>query len=181
MPHLPWFDPESYRGNAAVFWTLMRERRAKGWLNASFHAELRELLLHAAIRESLLCPAYVLMPDHAHLVWIGCRKASDQRNAMRFLRTHVTCELTERSPKGAAFELQKQSPDPVLRHRERARGALARACFHVLDNPRRARLVATAKDWPHLGAVVPGHPCLHPLEDGFWPTFWQLYQNHRES
>ena len=60
------------------------------------------------------------------------------------------------------------------------RGAFEKACFYVLDNPRRKGLVNHPRDWPHLGAIVPGHPFLHPLKDDFWELFWKLYQQHRE-
>jgi hypothetical protein len=99
---------------------------------------------------------------------------------MRFFRKHLQRELTRRSPRGGEFELQKQSHDNVLREADRTRGALARACFYVLENPRRKELVAQPQDWPHLGAVVPGYPFLHPLAEGFWPDFWKLYLKHRE-
>jgi hypothetical protein len=36
------------------------------------------------------------------------------------------------------------------------------------------------RDWPHLGAVVPGFPFLHPLDENFWEQFWKLYQQQRE-
>ena len=68
-------------------------QRGTGWLDDAFHARFRELLLHAAAREALLCPVYCLMPDHFHLVWMGLRRASDQRNGMKFLREFVNAEL----------------------------------------------------------------------------------------
>jgi hypothetical protein len=68
----------------------------------------------------------------------------------------------------------------VLREKDRTRGAFAKSCFYVLDNPRRAGLVTEPRAWPHLGAVVPGYPFLHPLDDGFWPMFWTLYVGQRE-
>ena len=54
------------------------------------------------------------------------------------------------------------------------------SCFYVLDNPRRGGLVSDPREWPHLGAMVPGYPFLHPLEDDFWPMFWKFYPEHRE-
>ncbi|MBM3881418.1 MAG: hypothetical protein FJ387_17115 [Verrucomicrobia bacterium] len=179
--HLPRLAPSFYKGHAAVFWTITLERRATGWLDDSFHQRFRELLLHAAAREGLVCPAYALMPDHMHLVWLGLTLASDQLRAMRFLRKYLKRELERRSPHHVDFELQKQSQDCVLKEQDRTRGALARACFYVLDNPRRKGLVPAPSDWPHLGSVVPGYPFLYPLADDFWPLFWQLYQKHRES
>jgi REP element-mobilizing transposase RayT len=178
--YLPRLDPAFYRGFAAVLWTIPLERRATGWLDAPFHAHFRECLLHAAAREGLYCPTYVLMPDHMHLVWLGMRVASDQLKAMRFLRKYLTRELARRSPTGVEFELQPQAHDTVLREQDRTQGALASTCFYVLDNPRRRGLVSHPREWPYLGAMVPGYPFLHPLDDGFWPMFWKFYAEHRE-
>jgi hypothetical protein len=120
------------------------------------------------------------MPDHIHLFWLGLKCDSDQRNGMRFVRKHLQTELTRRSAPGAEFDLQKQSHDSVLREKDRTRGALASACSYILDNPRRKNLVAHPRDWPFLGAVVPGYPFLHPLADDFWPQFWKLYTAQRD-
>ena len=178
--HLPRLAPEFYRGFAVVQWTITLERRAKGWSDDLFHSHFRELLLPAAAREGLFCPTYVLMPDHMHLVWMGLRVNSDQRNAMKFLRKHLATELSRRSPTGVEFELQKQSHDSVLREKDRVRDAFARACFYVLDNPCRKRLVKHPREWRFLGAVVPGFPFLHPLAEDFWELFWKLYERARD-
>ena len=42
------------------------------------------------------------------------------------------------------------------------------------------KLVNHPRDWPHLGAVVPGFPFLHPLDENYWEQFWKLYQQQRE-
>jgi len=181
MHHLPRLAPGFYRGFAAVQWTITLEHRAKGWLDAAFHGCFRELLLHAAAREGLFCPTYVLMPDHLHVCWLGFRVASDQRNAMRFLRKYLARELARRSPSHVEYQLQKQSHDTVLREKDRTRGALAKVCFYLLDNPRRAGLVAHPSEWPYLGAVVAGYPFLDPLTEEFWSMFWKLYAEHRED
>ena len=146
-----------------------------------FTRNFAELLLHAAAREGLFCPTYVLMPDHMHLVWMGLRARTDQRNAMKFLRKHLATELSRRSPTGVEFELQKQSHDSVLRERDRVRGAFARACFYVLDNPCREGLVEHPREWRFLGAAVPGYPFLHPLAEDFWELFWKLYERQRDT
>jgi REP element-mobilizing transposase RayT len=179
--HLPRLAPELYRGFAVVQWTVTLERRATGWLDERFHLHFRELLLHAAAREGLFCPVYVLMPDHLHLLWMGLRVDSDQRNAMKFLRKHLAVELARRSPTGVEFELQKQSHDSVLREKDRMRGAFEKSCFYLLDNPCRRKLADHPRDWPHLGAVVPGYPFLHPLGEDFWESFWKLYLQEREA
>jgi len=178
--HLPRLAPQCYRGFAVVHWTITLERRAKGWLDDIFHLKFRELLLHAGAREGLYCPAYVLMPDHIHLVWMGLQVSSDQRNAMKFLRKHLAAELALRSLNGGEFELQKQPHDSVLREKDRVRSAFTKACFYVLDNPRQDGLVDHPRDWRSLGAVVPGYPFLHPLAEDFWELFWKFYEQHRE-
>ena len=94
--HLPRLAPEFYQGFAAVQWTVTLEPRATGWLDTAFHADFRELLLHAAAREGLFCPAYVLMPDHLHLLWLGMRATSNQLQTMRFLRKYLQREALRR-------------------------------------------------------------------------------------
>jgi hypothetical protein len=136
-------------------------------------------LLHAAAREELFCPVYILMPDHLHLIWMGLRVDSDQRNAMKFLRKHLATEFARRSPTGVEFEMQKQSHDCVLREQDRVRGAFEKSSFYVLDNPRRKGFVTHPREWPWLGAVVPGYPFLHPLGDDFWELFWKIYIEKR--
>lgn len=117
-PHpgrLPRLPREFYQGDAFVHWTLATHDRATGWLTETFHARFRELMLHAAAREGLFCPAYCLMPDHLHLVWMGLRLDSDQLNGMSFLRTYlepalVGDEVTSRS-KIAGDEVRSRPPE----------------------------------------------------------------------
>src|SRR5437899_9462822 len=100
------------RGHEVVFWTNTLEERARGWLTKDFHSTFREIMLHAAAREELYCPAYCLMPDHLHLIWMGMRRESDQLNAMKFLRTYLEPALN------GAREWQHQPHDHVLREKE---------------------------------------------------------------
>src|ERR1700722_12866203 len=131
--HLPRRPREYYQADAVVFWTLTVFDRASGWLTQPFHQCFRELMLHTAAREGLVCPIYCLMPNHIHLVWMGLRKDSDQFNGMVFLRTHLEPEL---SP--ARFQPQPQ--DEVLREEQRKRNAFAKVCFYIAANPVRAEL-----------------------------------------
>ncbi|MCI0535017.1 MAG: hypothetical protein L0Z50_07300 [Verrucomicrobiales bacterium] len=170
--YLPRLPREYYQADAVVHWTQTTFDRAKGWLNDGFHARFRELMLHAAAREGLFCPIYCLMPDHIHLIWMGLHLDSDQRNGMAFLRTHLEPELRPR-------KFQSQAEDNVLRQEERKHGASASVCFYILNNPVRAELVTHAQDWPYCGAIRPGYPRSHPLDEDFWPTFWKLYEKCR--
>ncbi|HEX3626375.1 MAG TPA: hypothetical protein VH280_13225 [Verrucomicrobiae bacterium] len=169
---LPRLSPEFYQGDSVVHWTLTVFDRGTGWLSETFHAQFRELMLHVAARENLFCPAYCLMPDHMHLLWMGLRPDSDQRNGMSFLRTHLKQYL-------APFKLQPQAHDHVLREEERKRNAFAKVCFYILANPVRGGLVEEKGKWQFCGAIIPGYPAMHPLDENFWPTFWKLYFTSR--
>ena len=59
--YLPRLKRVFYQADAVVFWTLPVSYRQQGWLTDGFHAVFREMMLHAAAREGLLCPAYCLM------------------------------------------------------------------------------------------------------------------------
>ena len=204
-PHpgrLPRLPREYYQGDAFVHWTLSTHDRATGWLTEKFHAQFRELMLHAAAREGLFCPAYCLMPDHLHLVWLGLRLDTDQMNAMSFLRTYLEPALVGddarsrsvghdvRSASGDSqndssprrlqtVKFQPQAHDNVLREKEREHGAFAKVCFYILNNPVAAELVSRPEDWNFCGAVIPGYPTLHPLAADFWEKFWKLYAKFR--
>ena len=165
---LPRLNREFYQGRAFVLWTHTLENRATGWLDDSFHASFREILLHASIRYSLACPCYVLMPDHWHVVWMGLEEASNQKLATSFLRKHTATAL------GSA-RLQDRAHDHVLRESERERGAFQGACECVLANPERAGLCTQWREWPYLGAIGPGYPRLDPRDSKFWEDFWKLH------
>jgi len=169
---LPRLSRQHYQGDAVVFWTLTTFDRVTGWLTPDFHQRFRELMLHAAAREGLVCPIYCLMPDHLHWVWMGLRLDSDQMNGMAFLRTYL-------EPLMAPARFQPQAQDRVLRDHQRRRDAFARVCSYVLANPVRAELVTEAAAWPHRGCVIPGYPNLSPLLNEFWFTFWRTHGKFR--
>lgn len=166
--HLPRLDSGWYRGHAAVLWTHTTANRTRGWLDADFHRWFREVLLHAGARHAVVCPAYVLMPDHWHIMWIGCAAGSDQHQATRFLRRHAVTRLH-------GCRLQEQAHDRVLRQPARERGAFAQACHYVRENPVRAGLCPVWQAWPFGGAVVAGYPQLDPAGGDFWDRFWRIY------
>jgi len=170
---LPRLPREYYQADAVVFWTLTVFDRAKGWLTTAFHQRFRELMLHAAARQGLVCPIYCLMPDHLHLVWMGLRLDSDQINGMAFLRTYFKPELLP-----AKFQPQPQ--DEVLREEQRKRNAFAKVCFYIAANPVRAELIGGKKVWPFTGCVIPGYPKLNPLDDDYWSKFWRIFAKLRQ-
>jgi putative transposase len=171
--YLPRLPREYYQADAVVHWTMPIAKRGIGWLNAAFHAHFRETMLHAAAREGLLCPIYCLMPDHIHLVWMGLRRDSDQRNGMKFLREYLAVLIKP-------HQFQHQAHDNVLREQERKRDAFAKVCFYILANPVRASLIDESGIWPYRGSIIPGYPAMDPVAQDFWPLFWKLYFAARE-
>lgn len=166
--HLPRLRPEWYRGFAMVQWTQTTDRRTTGWLDERFHANFREVHLHACARFHLLSPAYVLMPDHFHLLWIGLSDDADQRVAMEFLRKHLAPHL-------APHAWQTHPHDHVLREEERRHASLQNRIAYLLDNPVRAQLVRDSCDYPYLGSCVPGYPEFDPRMEDFWMRLWRCY------
>lgn len=167
--HLPRLAPDFYRGRAFVHWTLTLENRATGWLTPAFHHTWELTLLHACARYSLACPAYVLMPDHAHLLWLGLDdKSSDQRLAIEFLRKHLR-------PLLAPADWQRQSHDHVLTETEREHGAFQTVAHYLFENPGRAQLATRWQDYPFLGCCVSGYPEFDPRMSDFWERFWRCY------
>jgi putative transposase len=171
--YLPRLDREFYQGDAVIHWTMPMAQRSTGWLTEIAHAKFREIMLHAAAREGLFCPAYCLMPDHIHLFWMGLRRDSDQRNGMKFLREHL-------APALHPHRFQHQAHDHVLGEAERKRNAFAKIRFYIQANPVRAQLIKESEIWPFSGAIVPGYPKLHPLDEDFWLKFWKLFEKTRQ-
>jgi putative transposase len=172
--YLPRLQRVFYQADAVVFWTMPISQRRVGWLDDRFHVIFREMMLHAAAREGLLCPAYCLMPDHLHFVWMGLRRSTDQRNATKFLRAQI-------GPFLRPARFQHQPHDHVLTPRERQRRVFGVACAdYVLLNPLKAQLIEKPDGWPYSGAVVPGYPRLDPFSSDYWPWFWKYYYDARE-
>ena len=155
--YLPRLKREFYQADAVIFWTLPIACRDQDWISGRFHAAFREMTLHVATREGLLCPAYCLMPDHLHFVWMGLRAACDQRNGMKFFRAQLGRFLRP-------WKFQHQAYDHVLSAEERKRDAFAKVCGYSLANPVKAGLVQRSEAWLYAGMVIPGYPDADPRE-----------------
>lgn len=167
--HLPRLSAESYRGRAFVHWTHTVERRATGWLTPAFHSAWSLLLLHASARFELVAPAYVLMPDHVHLLWLGLNEnTSDQRLATEFLRKNLSCHF-------ASAEWQRQAFDHVLDESEREKGAFQIFSRYTFENPVRGKLVEKWQEYPYLGCCIPGYPEFDVRSEDYWLRFWRCY------
>jgi hypothetical protein len=81
----------------------------------------------------------------------------------------------------ARLQVQHQAHDHVLKPEERRRSAFATACHYDLENPVRDGLAKHPSEWPFNGAIVPGYPALHPLQEDFWRKFWKLHAQARHA
>jgi REP element-mobilizing transposase RayT len=170
--HLRRLPPEYYRGQAYVHWSMTMDDRKTGWLSPIFHHRFREILTHTMFRYALCCPIYCCMQDHIHLLWVGILDGSDQRNAVKFFRTHLN-PILERL--GACF--QQQPYDHVLRQEERERSAFENVVEYIARNPERDRLVPLDgfRQYKYTSCLVPGYPDLSPWQPNYWPLYWEIY------
>lgn len=115
------------------------------------------------------------MPDHLHLLWMGCGPGSDQKNATKFLRRHANAAL---GAVGDEFRLQHQPYDHILREDERRPSALETVAHYIAMNPVRAGIVPEidARKYPYAGSLVLGYPDLCIRGAAFWPRFWKIYR-----
>lgn len=173
--HLPRLAPGFYRGHAFVHWTFTTKDRSTGWLTPNFYSSWQLALVHTCARYDLVCPVYVVMPDHIHLVLLGCNEdGPDQRTAVEFLRKHSQAALMP-------FAWQHQAHDHVLRDNEREHGAFQTVAHYILENPVRANLASDWRTYPYIGCCVPGYPTLNPMSADFWPLFWRIYNKFVDS
>ena len=178
--YLRRLPPEAYQGRVAVHWSMTIHRRARGWLDETFHLQFRECLAHAAFLEGLAIPLYCLMPDHLHLLALGFRAESNQQAALAFLRRQVNRLLRARGE----FELQRQAYDHVLdAEDESGVDGVQAVARYIQENPLRAGLVqdpAALTAYPFLGCLLPGYPDVSIWLADYWERFWRIYA-HSET
>jgi REP element-mobilizing transposase RayT len=108
------------------------------------HSTLTEFR-NAGAKESFALLAYCLMPDHVHLLVEALKDSSDLRKFAKLAKQYS----------GAAYAQAARKPlwqegyhDHVLRHEEDAK----QVARYILNNPARAGLVSTPRDYPYIGS-----------------------------
>lgn len=149
--------------------------RRIGWLDQAHHYQLRERLLHSLVRYRLVCPVYMLLPDHGHFLILGYDDSSDQKSAVYYFRRQWNALL------GPEFSLQHQAFHRVLNEKGREQDAFQKIARYIIENPVRAQLVDSANDYPYWGALFPGLAQLDPRNERFWNSFWIEYNKRAES
>lgn len=173
QPHqqrLSRLEPEYYRNEAWVHWTVTIEDRKQGWLDARFYYKLREILTHVAFRNQLACPIFTLMPDHMHLLWCGLSEATDQLIAMKHFRKDINECL-----KAIGYQLQLQSYDHVLQNEELDQHAVENTIEYIARNPERKGLIARDEfgTYRYSGCLIPGYPQFRLFADEGWDRMWR--------
>jgi putative transposase len=138
---LPHDIPSWVAADAIYFVTVCATPRGRNQLcQASVADKLVATLRHYEARGRWLILAYVLMPDHLHVVMSG----ADPRKIVGSWKRYVARHLHIR--------WQRDFFEHRLRHRE----AVDEKIDYVRHNPVRSGLVHTPDEWPHLWVRGPG-------------------------
>jgi len=171
--NLPRLNREAYRGLAYVHWIFNVRDRKRGWLDTEFFLRFQLLAVHGFLRQKVAAPCVCLMPDHIHMLIVGCDpNGSDQVTAMEFLRRQLKPALATKG-----IEFQRPAYDHVLRMEERVRDTFESTAAYIMDNPCRAGLTRDdSTPWSYECAIVPGYPDLNLRADDYWEKFWRIYR-----
>jgi REP element-mobilizing transposase RayT len=138
--HLPTFD---YIGEHRYFLTFCCDQRAQRFVDDDAVSVVAAQFLRAAEREAFSIIACCFMPDHARLIVQGLEEDSDlkqfQARAKQLSAYHYKERYRHRL-------WQRYGYERALREEESTRTVVA----YVLENPVRARLVETVREYPHL-------------------------------
>ena len=142
----PRLDPALYFGLRRYFLTFCCAKRHPWFVRSEVVALVLDQILNTAQRSDVAVIAYCFMPDHAHLLIEGC---TDTADAAAFVhqakqRTGYACVR-----KWGGQLWQPSYYDHVLRD-EDATLAVAR---YIVDNPVRAGLVKSPRDYAFSGST----------------------------
>src|SRR5258708_34952668 len=121
----------------------------------------------------VVIPVYCLMPDHLHILAAGIGSDTDQLLWSKAASRALSRVLAPR-------RLQKQAYDHVLRPDKSGANAFTTLAFYIAENPVRAGLSASARDWPYVGSAVPALPELDPRRGEFrdrWWAYWSALES----
>jgi putative transposase len=108
---------------------------------------VEEALSRAAAATDFEILAYVVMPDHVHLLVQG---KTDDANGLRFMqRLKQAAGYAFRKADGRKL-WQESFYDHIVRRDE----DVASIGRYISENPVRAGLVAVAEDWPYAGGAL---------------------------
>ena len=147
MSRPPRLEGFEYRGRFAYFLTFCAYKRRAVFVDATLAVMVVRQILLAAKRFDFAVFAYCVMPDHAHLL---VRGKSDEANLQRFSKRakQSSAQIYRRCAQQPLW--QEGYYDRVVRPEEDVSG-IAR---YIIENPVRAGLVTSAKDYSFLGSEL---------------------------
>lgn len=147
MSRLPRLRDFEYRGRYSYFLIFCTYKRKAAFHDASVASMVTEQILRSAKRFEFDVLAYCVMPDHAHLLVHG---RSDRSDLHRFVKRAKQSSgqiyartMTERLWQDSYY-------DHVVRPEENLAGI---ACY-IIQNPVRARLVASPLEYRFSGSTA---------------------------
>jgi REP element-mobilizing transposase RayT len=143
----PRLDPRCYIGEQRYFLTFCTNDRHHAFTNRERARSAVSQILHASDERSMAVIAYVVMPDHVHLLVEGLDAASDMCSF-----AHLTKQRTGHDY-SKAMDRRLWQPsywDHVLRDEE-STWDVAR---YICDNPVRRGLVERWEDYEFTGSGI---------------------------
>jgi putative transposase len=135
----------SYRGPTRCFVTVCARRPQTPFAQHGVAAWLCTQLAPFYERRGFVVLAYCLMPDHVHLLLEGVDESADVIETLRLWKQLTGFEWKRRT--GTQL-WQKGFHDRVLRDSDDTRAVVR----YMLENPVRAGLVASVRDYPWVGS-----------------------------
>jgi REP-associated tyrosine transposase len=143
-PRLANFD---YIGRYRYFLTLCAHERDRPFVtDAAVDLVLTEILSTASNFDFAI-PAYVLMPDHAHILAEGCTGTCDLKKFVSLAKQKSAYAYSRSAGKRL---WQPSFYDHVLRDDESS----LRVLHYIIQNPVRSGLVERCTDYPYLGSAT---------------------------
>ena len=125
--------------NSLVFLTVVTHQREPLLLRPAVRAALRHAFARMAARHPVRMHAFVVMPDHCHMIWAMPVDDGNYSRRMRLLKHHMSCQPDLPHP-----IWQKRFWDHIIRDER----DLARHMDYVHYNPVKHGWVPRPADWP---------------------------------
>ena len=144
----PRLAPECYIGHRQAFLTICVADRDIDLTAGHTPTHLAFLMGETAGRTGHLLHAWVIMPDHVHVLAEGRSHTGDIREWVRLFKHRSSMGYRRRTGRHPLW--QRSFYDRILRSEE----PRERVCQYILDNPQRKALCNDWRKWPWSGGHV---------------------------
>jgi REP element-mobilizing transposase RayT len=139
--------PSRYVGLARHFLTICTRGRRRHFADAANVAAVTEQFLSTAFDTGFAVFAYCLMPDHMHALVVAESEAADFAEFVRLFKQRTAFAFKRRADTPL---WQASYFDRTLRENDESRDTVV----YIVNNPVRAHLVASPREYPHWGSQV---------------------------